>query len=102
MRIKKGDTVLIISGKEKGREGKVLKVFPKEEQVLVEGINLKKRHRRPRRAGEKGSIVNLPRPLALSKVMPHCPHCGKGVRVGFKVRPDGSKFRVCKKCGGEF
>ena len=99
-RIKKGDTVFVISGKDKGREGKVLKVYPRSERALVEGVNLRKRHRRPRRSGEKGSIVSMPTALAASKLLPKCPHCAKAVRVGFKV--EGGKRRVCKKCGGEF
>lgn len=99
-RIKKGDTVLVISGKDRGREGKIIKMYPRSERVLVEGVNLRKRHRRPRRSGEKGSIVSMPTPLAASKLLPKCPHCAKAVRVGFGVK--GGKMRICKKCGGEF
>lgn len=101
-RVRKGDMVVILSGKERGREGKVLAVYPEEERVLVEGVNLKKRHQRPRRAGEKGSIIQVPRPLALSRVMPKCPHCKKPTRISVKLSEDGAKSRICKKCGGEF
>ena len=100
-RIKKGDMVRIISGKDRGREGKVLKVYPKDERLLVEGINLRKRHRRPRRAGEKGSVVELPTPLAAAKAMPKCPSCLKPVRVGMRVLEGGRK-RFCIKCKAEF
>jgi len=99
-RIKKGDTVFVISGKDKGREGKILKVYPRSERALVDGVSLRKRHRRPRRSGEKGSVVSMPTALAASKLLPECPRCQKAVRVGFKVA--GGKRRVCKKCGGEF
>jgi len=94
--------VRIISGKDRGREGKVIKVYPKEERVLVEGLNLRKRHRRPRKAGEKGSVVELPTPFPWAKVMPKCPGCGKPVRVGVKILEDGGRKRICKKCGYEF
>ncbi len=101
-RIKKGDTVVIISGKDKGREGKILTVYPKEARILVEGINMRKRHRRPRRAGEKGSIIQVATPLASAKAMPKCSNCGKPTRVGFKFLESGTKSRVCKKCKVEF
>ncbi len=101
-RIKKGDSVKIISGKDKGRSGKILRVYPKEGLVLIEGLNLRKRHRRPRKAGEKGSIVQFPAPMASSKIMPICPSCSNAVRIGFKVLEDGSRKRICKKCQYEF
>ena len=101
-RARKGDTVRVLSGKDKGREGKVLRVYPEEDRVLVEGVNMRKRHRRPRRVGEKGSIVQVATPLALSNVMPKCPHCAKPTRIGIKISKDGTKSRICKKCGGEF
>jgi len=100
MKIKKGDTVLIISGKDRGRKGKVLGSFPKENRILVEGINLRKKHQRPRRAGEKGQIITLPAPIDISNVKLICSKCGKPTRVGFKI-VEGKKFRICKKCGQE-
>ena len=100
-RIKKGDTVFVTSGKEKRREGKVLKVYPRWGRALVEGINLRKRHRRARRAGEKGSTVSVPAPLPLSRLMPKCSHCGRAARIGSKIS-SGGKLRGCRKCGGEF
>ena len=108
MKLKKGDNVLIISGKDKGRTGKVMKAFPKELKILVEGINLKKKHVRPKRNGEKGQIVEVPAPLNASNVKIVCPKCGKATRVGFtieKVTQQGEsrqgrdiKKRICKKC----
>jgi len=100
MKIKKGDTVLIISGKDRGRKGKVLESFPKESRILVEGINLRKKHQRPRRAGEKGQIITLPAPIDISNVKLICSKCGKPTRVGFKI-VESKKFRICKKCGQE-
>jgi large subunit ribosomal protein L24 len=101
-RIKKGDTVVILSGKDKGNSGKILKVYPKNDLVLVEGLNLRKRHRRPRKAGEKGSIVQMATPMAQSKLMPKCPSCGKAARIGTHVTEAGERKRVCKKCKFEF
>jgi len=100
MKIKKGDTVLIILGKDRGRKGKVLKAFPKELKILVEGINLKKKHVRPKREGEKGQIVQIPAPIQISNVKVICPKCGKAIRVGYKI-VENKKYRICKKCGKE-
>jgi len=100
MKIKKGDTVLIISGKDKGRKGKILEVSPKENRILVEGINLRKKHQRPRRTGEKGQIVELPAPIDIANVKLICPKCGKATRVGYKISGE-KKYRICKKCGQE-
>jgi len=97
MKIKKGDTVLIISGKDKGRTAKVLKVLPKERSILVEGINLKKKHVRPKRQGEKGQIIDVPSALEVSNIKIICPKCGKAARVGYKIESD-KKVRICKKC----
>lgn len=100
MKIKKNDLVLIISGKDRGRKGKVLKVFPKENRILVEGINLRKKHQRPKKADEKGQIITLPAPIDISNVKLICSKCGKATRVGFKIEGD-KKLRICKKCGQE-
>jgi len=97
MKIKKGDTVLIIRGKDKGKKGKVLRGFPKEFKVLVENVNLKKKFQKPRREGEKGQIIEMAVPLPVSSVKLICPKCGKAVRVGYK----GKGVRLCKKCGEE-
>jgi large subunit ribosomal protein L24 len=100
MKIKKGDTVLVICGKYRGKTGKVLKVLPKEGKILVEGVNIVKKHQRPKREGEKGQIVELPAPIDISNVKLICPNCKKATRVGYKISK-GKKSRVCKKCGQE-
>lgn len=100
MKIKKNDQVLIISGKDRGKKGKVLSVFPKELRVLVEAINIRKKHVKPKRSGEKGQTVETPTPLAVSNVKLICPKCSKPTRVGYKI-VDNKKYRICKKCGIE-
>jgi large subunit ribosomal protein L24 len=100
MKIKKGDTVLIISGKDRGRKGKVLRVFPEKESLLIEGINLRKKHLKPKKEGEKGQTVEILAKIYFSKVKLICQRCGKGSRVGYKIR-EGKKYRICKKCGQE-
>jgi len=100
MKIKKDDQVLIISGKDRGKHGKVLDVFPQEAKIVVEGVNLKKKHVRPKKSGEKGQIVDTLAALAVSNVKLLCPKCGKPTRVGYKII-DNKKYRLCKKCGKE-
>ena len=100
MKFKKGDNILIIAGKDKNRTGKIIKAFPKELKILVEGINLKKKHVRPKREGEKGQIVEVPAALDISNVKIICPKCGKATRIGYKINKD-QKARVCKKCDQE-
>jgi len=100
MKIRKDDTVLIISGKDKGKKGKVLKAFPKKRKVLVEGVNIRKKHIRPRREGEKGQIVEIPTPIDVSNVKLICLKCKKATRVGYKIM-EQKKYRICKKCGDQ-
>lgn len=100
MKIRKNDQVLIISGKDRGRKGKVIEALPKQGKVVVEGLNIRKKHIRPKKSGEKGQIVELPAPLDGSDVKIICPKCGKAVRVRYKIE-GGKKYRVCKKCGQE-
>ncbi len=100
MKIIKGDTVLITSGKDKAKVAKVLKSFPKEGRILVEGANLKKKHVKPKSQGEKGQVVNAPAPMNVSSVKFLCPKCGKAARIGYKIEKD-RKVRVCKKCQSE-
>lgn len=100
MKIKQGDTILVIKGKDKGKKAKVLRGFPRESRLLVEGVNIKKVHRRGRREGEKGQVVELPSPLPVSSVKLVCPKCRQPVRVGYKLA-EGKKARVCKKCQAE-
>ena len=100
MKLKKGDSVLITAGKDKGRTGKIIKAMPKDLKVLVEGINLKKKHVRPKRDGEKGQVVEIPAALNVSNVKVICPKCGKATRIGYTIEKDIKK-RVCKKCKQE-
>jgi large subunit ribosomal protein L24 len=96
-RLKKGDTVKVITGKEKGKTGKILSTIPAKKRVIVEKINLIKRHQRPDAKG-KGGIVEKEGAIHVSNVMYLCDKCGSGVRVGYKILDDGKKARVCAKC----
>ena len=100
MNVKKGDTVIVLSGKDKGKTGKVLGTVPSEAKVVVEGINMVTCHIKPRKQGEEGGIVKREAAIYASKVQVVCPKCDKGTRVAYKVT-DGKKVRVCKKCGAE-
>lgn len=100
MKIKKNDTVLIISGKYRSKKGKVLLSFPKDDKILVEGINIKKKHQKPKKSGEKGQIIEKPSPIHVSSVKLICPKCGQPVKVGYKIK-EKKKYRICKKCGQE-
>jgi len=97
MNIKKGDTVKILAGKNRGKTGKVLHTFPKKNKVSVEGINVYKKHIRPKKQGEKGEKVEVARPLNISNVSIICPSCGKNTRIG-RRREKKNVIRVCKKC----
>lgn len=97
MKIKKNDNVIILSGKDKGKQGKILRVFPDREKVMVEGLNLMTKHVRPRKQGERGERVELPRAVFTGKVQVVCPKCSKPTRVGWQIEGD-KKERVCKKC----
>lgn len=100
MRIKKDDKIKIISGKDLGKEGKVLHTLKKEGRIVVEGINLIKKHTRPKKEGEKGQRVEIPASLDVSNAMLVCPKCSKPTRVGYSLSGD-KKTRVCKKCKKE-
>ena len=100
MNIKKGDTVVVLSGKDKGKQGKVLGTVPSEAKVVVEGINMVTCHTKPRRQGEEGGIVKREAALYASKVQVVCPKCSKATRVAHKIEGD-KKSRVCKHCGAE-
>ncbi|MBC7075431.1 MAG: 50S ribosomal protein L24 [Syntrophomonadaceae bacterium] len=99
MHVKKGDTVVVITGKDVGKKGKVLRVLPKENRVIVEGVNRVKRHQRPSRAIPQGGILQIEAPLHASNVMLLCTKCKKPTRVGKKILDNNEKVRVCKKCG---
>lgn len=98
LHVKKDDEVMIISGKDKGKSGKVLEVSPKEKKVIVEGRNMVTKHVKPRREGQLGGIVKAEGAIYACKVMPVCPKCKKATRVGHDVSGD-KKIRICKKCG---
>ena len=100
MNIKKIDTVIVLSGKDKGVNGKVLVAMPAENKVIVEGVNVATCHTKPRRQGETGGIVKKETPIRTCKVALFCEKCNKGVRVGHKIEGD-KKVRVCRKCGAE-
>ena len=104
LNIKKGDTVMVISGKSKGKTGKVLEVSPKEGKVIVEKANIVTKHVKPRRQGEVGGRIEAEGPLYASKVQVICPKCKQPTRIGYKVLEDGTKVRVCKNkdCGETF
>ena len=100
MSIKKDDLVVVLSGKDKGKQGKVLEVMPKSSKVIVEKVNVVSRHTKPRRQGEEGGIIQKEAPIYACKVQTVCPKCGKATRIAHKVEGD-KKSRVCKKCGAE-
>ena len=100
MFIKKDDKVIVLSGKDKGKQGKVLSAEPKTGKVVVEGVNVATKHQKPKQQGQDGGIIKMETPIYVSKVQLVCPKCGKNTRVGHKI-VDGKKVRVCKKCGAE-
>ena len=105
MKIKKNDTVVVLSGKDKGKQGKVLSTMPTVGKVLVEGVNMADCHVKPTRQGQEGGIIRKAIPLRASKVMVVCPKCGKPARCGYKILEDGSKTRFCsgkRGCGETF
>lgn len=99
-RIKQGDTVRILLGKDRGKKAKVMAVLPSQGRILVEGVNMVKKHTRPRRSGEKGQRVLVAAPMQTSNVQLICSACKKGTRIGIK-REDGQRQRICKKCEAE-
>jgi len=98
MKIRKDDTVVITTGKDSGKKGKVRRALPDTERVIVEGANMIKRHSRARRAARQAGIIELEAPIRVSNVMLICSKCGKPTRVGFQFLADGKKVRVCKSC----
>lgn len=99
MKIHKGDTIKVMVGKDIGKTGKVMKADSKSLTIIVEGLNMLKKHIRPKKQGEKGQTIALPQPLNISKIMLVCPNCKKAVRVGYRFEKDGTvKVRYCRKC----
>ena len=97
--VKKNDLVMVIAGKDKGKRGRVLRVIPKIDRVLVEKLNIVKRHTKPGQASKQGGILERENPIHISNLMLVCDKCDRSVRVGRSLLADGRKVRVCKKCG---
>ena len=97
MKLKKGDQIIVTTGKDKGRKGKVEKIFPKEGTILIPGINVYKRHTKKRDDKHPGGIISVPKAMNVSKVMLLCPSCGQKTRIGYKLLKD-EKIRICRKC----
>lgn len=102
MHVKKGDKVVVLSGKDKGKQGEVLVAKPAEGKVVVEGVAIVKKAMRPNAQNQQGGIVEMEAAIDASNVMVVCPKCGKPSRMGYAVNAEGKKVRVCKKCGAEF
>jgi large subunit ribosomal protein L24 len=100
--VRKKDTVMVISGKDKGKIGEILEVLPKKGKVLVKGVNVVTKHQKPNRQNMQGGIVHMEAPIYSSKVMLYCNNCKSVTRISYKVLEDGTKVRVCKKCGETF
>ena len=101
LKIRKGDRVRVLSGKDKGKEGEVMRALPREGKVIVDGVNVARKSQRPTRTTQQGGIIDKDMPIQVSNVALVCPSCGKPTRVGYKIDAAGDKARVCKKCGGE-
>ena len=100
MKIKKGDTVYVLSGNDRGKKGEVLEIIPKTEKIIVKGVNIRKRHVKPKKQGEEGGIIPVECAIHSSKVNVVCPKCGKPTRIGYIMEKD-EKVRVCKKCNAK-
>ena len=101
MHIKTKDTVIVLSGRDKGKQGEVMSVDPKAGKAIVEGVSVAKRHMKPRKQGEPGGIITMETPIYASKLMRVCPKCDKPTKPAHKFNDEGKKVRVCKKCGAE-
>jgi large subunit ribosomal protein L24 len=101
MKIKKGDRVRVLAGKDRGKEGDVMFALPAEGKVIVEGINVAKRHQKPTKATMQGGIIDKDMPIDVSNVALLCDACGQPTRVGYRADADGNKIRICRKCGAD-
>ena len=101
MRIKKGDNVQVLSGNDKGKTGEVLEVIPKTGKIIVKGINIRKKHVKPKKQGEEGGIIPVECSIYSAKVNVVCPKCNKATRIGYEKDKDNNKIRICKKCGAK-
>jgi large subunit ribosomal protein L24 len=101
LKIRKGDRVRVLTGKDRGKEGEIMRALPRDRKVIVEGVNVAKKHQRPTRATQQGGIIDKDMPLPVANVALVCPSCGKATRVGYKFDTSGQKVRICRKCEGE-
>lgn len=103
MKIKTGDNIMVLAGKDSGKKGMIIKALPKDSKVVVSGINMSKHHLKPSRKSPHGGIIDMPTPIQISNVIVVCPHCGRPTRVSYKIignPPAGGKERICRKCQG--
>ena len=101
MKIRKGDRVRVLTGKDRGREGEVTFAYPDKGRVIVDGLNVAKRHQKPTQSTQQGGIIDKEMPMRVDNVAIICPSCSKTTRIGYRFDADGTKVRVCKKCGGD-
>jgi len=101
LKIRKGDRVRVLTGKDRGKEGEVMRALPRERKVIVDGVNVARKSQRPTRSTQQGGIIDKDMPLPVSNVALVCPSCGKATRVGYKIDESGQKVRICRKCEGE-
>ena len=101
LKIRKGDKVQVLSGKDKGKTGTVSRALPDKDKVIVDGVNVAKKHQKPTQAIQQGGIIDKDMPIHVSNVAIVCDSCSKPTRVGYRFEPDGTKVRVCRKCGGD-
>ena len=101
LKIKKGDRVRVLTGKDRGKEGTVLRAFPTEGKLIVEGVNTAKKHQKPTRVNQSGGIVERDMPIPVANVAVISPSDGRPTRVGYRIQPDGTKIRVCRRTGAE-
>ena len=101
MKIRKGDRVVVLSGKDRGREGNVVFAYPDKGRVIVDGANVAKKHQKPTKSTQQGGIIDKEMPMDVSNVAIVCPSCSKPTRIGYRFEPDGNKVRICRKCEGD-
>ena len=101
LKIKKGDRVRVLTGKDRGKEGTVLRAFPDDGKVIVEGVNTAKKHQKPTRVNQSGGIIDKEMPIAVANVAIVCSSCGKPTRIGYRFESDGTKVRICRRTGAE-
>ena len=101
MKIKKGDRVRVLSGKDRGKEGVVMRAMPAEGKVIVDGVNIAKKHQKPTSATQQGGIIDKEMPIPVANVAIVCSSCGKPTRIGYRFEADGTKVRICRKCEGD-